>query len=301
MPIEPDLLMMAAEELAALRADLFRESPLDAVQRVILRFAWALKHYHLALLPFAVAWMGDRLSPQTGLPDPEQTGADKEMAGFVHDLSVPTLVEAYKHGLYTSDHYGPLTWSSPAERCVLFFDEIHISKRLRRLMRQGKYTVTFDRAFEQVIAACAGRREGRWHMTWITPRIMRAYAAMFDAGYVHSFEVWNEAGKLVGGGYGVALGGVFFTESQFSHEDNTSKLGFTMLNWHLAKWGYILNDGKKPTPTILDMGFRNIPRSEFLHHIADSAAAGTSGRWQLEADAKQIADWQPQPKLAAAE
>jgi leucyl/phenylalanyl-tRNA--protein transferase len=301
MPIEPDLLMRAAEELAALRADLFRESPIETLQRVVLRFAWALKHYHVALLPFAVAWLGDRLAPQAGLPDPERTGADKEMAGFVHNLSVPTLVDAYKHGLYTSDHYGTLTWSSPAERCVLFFDEIHISKRLRRLMRQGKYTVTFDRAFEQVIVACAGRREGRWHMTWITPRIMRAYAALFDAGYVHSFEVWNEAGKLVGGGYGVALGGVFFTESQFSHEDNTSKLGFTVLNWHLARWGYVLNDGKKPTPTILDMGFRNIPRSEFLHHIADSASGGKSGRWQVEADPKQIAEWQPQPKLKAAE
>jgi leucyl/phenylalanyl-tRNA---protein transferase len=299
MPIEPDLLMLAAEELAALRTDLFRESPVETVQRVILRFAWAAKHYHLALLPFAAAWLGDRVAPQTALPDPERTGADGERAGFVHDLSVPTLVEAYKRGLYTSDHYGPLTWSSPAERCVLFFDEIHISKRLRRLMRQGKYTVTFDRAFEQVITACAGRREGRWHMTWITPRIMRAYAALFDAGYVHSFEVWNADGKLVGGGYGVALGGVFFTESQFSHEDNASKLGFTVLNWHLAKWGYVLNDGKKPTPTILDMGFRNIPRSEFLRHIADSASGGRGGRWQVEADARQIADWQPQPKLTA--
>lgn len=302
MPIEPDLLMLATEELSALRADLFRESPLESLQRVALRFAWAVKHYHLALLPFAVAWLGDRLSPQTALPDPTTTGADGERAGFVHDLSVPTLVEAYKHGLYTSDHYGPLTWSSPANRCVLFFDEIHISKRLRRLMRQDKYTVTFDRAFEQVIVACAGRREGRWHMTWITPRIMRAYAALFDAGHVHSFEVWNAEGKLVGGGYGVALGRIFFTESQFSHEDNTSKLGFTVLNWHLAKWGYILNDGKKPTPTILDMGFHNIPRGEFLHHLAEGASSGgRSGRWQLEADAKQVADWQPQPKLSAAE
>jgi len=302
MPIEPDLLMLAAEELAALRSGLFREPPLETVQRVILRFAWAVKHYHLALLPFAVAWLGDRLAPQTGLPDPEKTGADNELAGFVHDLSVPTLVEAYKRGLYTSDHYGPLTWSSQPERCVLFFDELHISKRLRRLMRQDRYTVTFDRAFEQVITACAGRREGRWHMTWITPRIMRAYAALFDAGYVHSFEVWNAEGRLVGGGYGVAIGRIFYTESQFSHEDNTSKLGFTVLNWHLAKWGYVLNDGKKPTPTILDMGFRNISRSDFLRHISEgTAAGGKSGRWQTEADAKQVSDWQPQLKLAAAE
>jgi leucyl/phenylalanyl-tRNA--protein transferase len=302
MPLQPELLMLAAEEIAALRADLFHETPVESLQRVALRFAWALKHYHAALLPFAVAWLGDRVSPQAGLPDPNRTGVDKELAGFVHDLSVPTLIGAYERGLYTSDHYGPLTWSSPAERCVLFFDEIHISKRLRRTMRQGKYTVTLDRAFEQVITACAGRREGRWHMTWITPRIMRAYAALFDAGHVHSFEVWNADGKLVGGGYGVSLGRVFFTESQFSHEDNTSKLGFTVLNWHLAKWGYILNDGKKPTPTILDMGFRSIPRGEFLQYLADDGhSGGRSGRWQVEAEVKQIADWQPLSKHHAAE
>ena len=111
-------------------------------------------------------------------------------------------------------------------------------------MRQGRYTVTFDQDFEGVIKACAGKREGHYGITWITPRIMRAYAALFDAGYVHSFEVWNAEGKLVGGGYGVALGRVFSTESQFSHEPNTSKIGFSVLNWHLARWGYVLDDGK---------------------------------------------------------
>jgi hypothetical protein len=122
MPVQPDLVMLAADNIAAVRAELFRESAVESLQRVALRFAWALKHYHFALVPFAVAWLGDRLSPQASLPDPERTGADKEMAGFVHDLSVPTLLAAYARGLYTSDHYGPLTWSSPAERCVLFFD-----------------------------------------------------------------------------------------------------------------------------------------------------------------------------------
>jgi leucyl/phenylalanyl-tRNA--protein transferase len=161
-------------------------------------------------------------------------------------------------------------------------------------MRQGCYSVSFDRDFEGVIKACAGRREGRWHITWITPRIMRAYAELFDAGHGHSFEVWNQAGALVGGGYGVALGKIFFTESQFSHEPNTSKLGFSVLNWHLAKWGFVLNDGKYPTPTIVDMGFREIPRAEFLRHLAEGAsAAGKPGRWQVEAGPETVADWQP--------
>jgi leucyl/phenylalanyl-tRNA--protein transferase len=182
----------------------------------------------------------------------------------------------------------------------LFFDEMHVAKKLRRQMRQGRYTVTFDRDFEGVIKACAGRRDGKWHVTWITPKIMRAYADLFDAGFVHSFEVWNEAGELVGGGYGVALGRVFFTESQFSREPNTSKMGFTVLNWHLAKWGFRLNDGKWPTPTILDMGFRPIRRKGFLAELARATRRpGKAGPWTVEADLTTVAAWQPEAGAAA--
>jgi len=162
-------------------------------------------------------------------------------------------------------------------------------------MRQGAYTVTFDRNFEGVIKTCAGRREGRWHLSWITPRIMRAYAALYDAGLVHSFEVWNRSGTLVGGGYGVAIGPAFFTESQFSHENNTSKLGFSVLNWHLANWGYLLNDGKWATPTILDMGFRLIPRKEILRFLGQAAGGGGKpGRWTVETGPEVVADWHPE-------
>jgi leucyl/phenylalanyl-tRNA--protein transferase len=130
---------------------------------------------------------------------------------------------------------------------------------------------------------------------------MRAYASLFDAGYVHSFEVWNEDGKLVGGGYGLALGKIFFTESQFSHEPNTSKLGFSVLNWHLARWGYVLNDGKWATPTILDMGFRSIPRREFLGILtADAGQGGKAGRWSVEASPDVVAGWQEAHKTQGA-
>ena len=84
----------------------------------------------------------------------------------------------------------------------------------------------------------------------------------------HSFEVWNEKGELAGGGYGVSIGGVFVTELQFSLEPNTSKIGFTVLNWHLAHWGFAFNDGKVMTPTCHDMGFRDIPRADFLARLA---------------------------------
>ncbi len=106
---------------------------------------------------------------------------------------------------------------------------------------KDRYTISFDRDFDGVIKACAGRRQGRWHLTWITPRIMHVYAKAFDAGYVHSYEVWNQAGELVAGGYGTAYGGAFTGESQFAHEPNASKIGFTVLNWHLAHWGFAVS------------------------------------------------------------
>lgn len=294
MPVDPDLLMLVAEESAALRTGLFRETVLETLERTALRWVWAIKHYNLALLLFAGVRLREYIAPQAGLPDPTRTIVDGECAGIAHDLSAPILAAAYRRGLYTSDHYGTLTWTSPPERCVLLFGNHRINKNVRRLMRQKRYTVTFDTSFEHVIAACAGRRAGKWHTTWITPKIMRAYAALFDMGLVHSFEVWNADGALCGGGYGVALGRIFFTESQFSHESNTSKIGFAVLNRHLAQWGYILNDGKKGTPALEETGFAMMPRAQFLQHVSNNAVSGgKGGRWRADFDTAQVAEWQP--------
>ena len=289
-------------EIERLRADLFRETLLETCQRVALGTVWSLMPKRIGnLFPLAKLWLAELADPKPGLPALGASPGPGEFAGIAREISPSILLAAYARGLYPKAHFGPLKWMSPEERCVLFFDEYHMPKRLRRLMRQGRYAVTFDRAFERVIKACAGKREGRWHVTWITPRIMRAYADLFDVGHAHSFEVWNENGELAGGGYGVSIGGVFFTESQFSHEPNTSKLGFSVLNWHLAKWGYVMNDGKRPTPTILDMGFRVIPRETFLLRlVAGEVLAGKPGRWEVEAGAKSVADWQPGKNAAAA-
>ncbi len=283
------------------REALFRETFAERLQRVVLGTAWSLKAERFdGLLPLARLSIANLFKPNGALPDLAKMPGAGELAGIADDLSVATLAEAYAKGLFPHCHFGPTKWLSPPERCVLFFDDYHMSKHLKRLMRQDTYTVTFDRDFEGVIKACSGKRDGRWRLTWITPRIMRAYAAMFDAGLVHSLEVWNRDGALVGGGYGVAVGRVFFTESQFSHEDNTSKLGFSVLNWHLAKWGYVLNDGKWATPTIIDMGFRMIPRAEFLRILGEDAGeGGKPGRWTVELPLADIANWQPGTGKAA--
>jgi leucyl/phenylalanyl-tRNA--protein transferase len=124
---------------------------------------------------------------------------------------------------------------------------------------------------------------------------MRAYAALYDAGYVHSFEVWNEGGELAGGGYGVAVGRVFVIESQFFRESNASKIGFSVLARHLANWGFVLVDNKWLTATTAQMGFREIPRAEYLRRLAVLAHRPVrEGRWEAELDPKAVADWRPE-------
>jgi len=298
-----DRLSLEQTDGASRRETLFRESLTDIAERWTLGLAWALSPKRIGGLPgLARLCFDEFLAPNYALPDPENTlDNPRGLAGIAHELSLPTLLAAHARGLFPLAHIGPQKWWSPPERSLLFFDELHIAKRLRRQMRQGQYTVTFDRDFDGVIKACAGQRSGRWHITWITPRIMRAYAAAFDAGHAHSFEVWNEKGELAGGGYGIAVGNSFVTESQFSAEPNTSKIGFTVLNWHLAQWGFAFNDGKLMTPTCRDMGFREIPRWDFLARLKQAGKnAGRIGRWQTEADVAMVADWQPQAKKSAA-
>jgi leucyl/phenylalanyl-tRNA--protein transferase len=296
-------LYSADGERAARRNELFVESTFERCERVTLAAAYALKPARIGSLPkLTRLWLGDMISPPRTLPDVNDACRFTGLCGIARDLSVPSLLAAYKQGLFPGGHTAPTKWYSPAERCVLFFDNIRIEKTVRRLLRKRAYRVTFDRDFDGVIKACAERRPGKWHVTWITPQIMHAYAALHDAGHAHSFEVWNDAGDLVGGGYGVAIGGAFFGESQFSRERNTSKIGQAVLGWHLAKWGFTFDDSKWPAPTLLNMGFRPIPRDEFVALTRQATQQPTKcDAWEVECDPAVIADWQPAGSIEATE
>ncbi len=296
MAFHADHLPLRQPAAADRRSALFRESPFAMAERWALGLAWSLKPSRIAGLPGLARMCFDEfLAPDYALPDPERALANPPgLAGIVHELTLPTLLAAYRRGLYPLAHLPPLKWWSPPLRSLLFFKDVHISNNLARLMRQHRYTVTFDRDFEAVIAACAGRREGRWHLTWITPRIMRVYAEAFDAGHAHSFEVWNEAGELVGGGYGLAIGGAFTSESQFASESNASRVGMTVLNWHLAQWDFRFNDGKLIGPLWQAMGFREVPRRDYLAKLSEAVRLPAKiGRWQAEADLDAVSRWQP--------
>ena len=280
-------------------ARVYREGLTGLVSRWIYGLAYSLTPGRAGGIP-ALVWnvCRDIVRGGTAVPDQNRTSLPDTFGGVCRKPSAETVLAAARLGFFPWCHIGPLKWWTRRQRMVLFFKEHHISKRLRRDMRKAKYRVTFDEAFEQVIVACAGRRSYNFHsLTWITPRIMRLYTDLYDQGHAHSFEVWSEDGRLVGGGYGLSVGRVFVTESQFSLEPNTSKMGFAVLNYHLAKWGYALNDGKDFTPTIEAMGFRLISRQVFEDVLARNTAVAETGapvgRWHAEAGLAEVADWQP--------
>jgi leucyl/phenylalanyl-tRNA--protein transferase len=286
------------ESTAARRHRLFHESPREKLLRWVMGTAYACQPKRIADVPFLL-WnmISDIARGGTRIPSNATTHARPEnFAGVCRDISPKTILAAAQGGYFPWAHVGPLKWWTRPQRMVLFLNEHHIGKRLRRDMRKTPYRVTFDEAFEEVIKACAQPRKGRPLLTWITPKIMRLYATLHDMGVAHSFEVWSEDGRLVGGGYGIAVGRVFYTESQFSRERDTSKMGFALFNHHLAKWGFLLNDGKDYTSTIDAMGFRMIPRAEFEGILAEHGTqAPRTGRWAVEDDLATIASAPPAP------
>lgn len=281
----------------------FAEQPRFTVQRWILGTLYALRPVRIGDLP-PLLWHSavDGLRGGTRVPSPARTKARPDTFGGVcRDISPETVLAAARHGFFPWCHVGPLKWWTRSERMVLRTPDFRMSKNLRRIMRKAPHRVTFDQAFDDVIRCCAGRRKNRLYgLTWITPTIMRVYAELHRLGHAHSFEVWNAEGVLVGGGYGLSVGRVFFTESQFSHESNASKMGFATLMHHLARWGYVANDGKAPTPTLDEAGFRLIPRDAFEAMLAEhGTAAERSGAWSVSATLAEVAEWNPAGRDAA--
>jgi len=208
-------------------------------------------------------------------------------------LSTGRLLAAYRNGIYPWCHVGPIKWWARSERMVLFLNEAHLSRTLRRTIRVGTYRITFDCAFPQVIRACAEPRPGKLPLTWISPKIMDAYTQLQAAGHAHSAEAWDSEGQLVGGLYGVAIGGIFFTESLFARKADASKVAFATLNRHLQAWGFRLNDCKAYTEHHASQGARLIKRSDFMRHLAELRdLPGPSSPWCVD-DTLDVASWTP--------
>ncbi|KNC16190.1 MULTISPECIES: leucyl/phenylalanyl-tRNA--protein transferase [unclassified Pseudomonas] len=195
------------------------------------------------------------------------------------DLSPERLIQAYRHGCFPWFEEGqPILWWSPDPRTVLLPAEVHVSRSLRKVLRQGRFRVTFDRDFAAVIAECAGPRNYT-DGTWITDDMQRAYLALHEQGHAHSVEVWD-GDALVGGLYGLAMGRLFFGESMFSRADNASKVGFVTLVEHLQQAGFVLIDCQMPTDHLHSLGARSIPREVFAGYLSQYLDQPNSATWR---------------------
>ena len=223
-------------------------------------------------------------SPDTRLPDPRNGPADGPIA-IGGDLRPARLIEAYQNGIFPwfSDDAGPVMWWSPDPRAVLFLDEFKPSKSLRKVIRKGRFHVTFDQAFSDVVAACAEPRPNSAE-TWITPNMQRAYIALHEMELGHSVESWQE-GDLVGGIYGISLGSMFFGESMFARVSNASKVALVGLIDQLNRWHFSLLDCQIMNPNLRSLGAIDMPRSQFLSLLVENRRQATrTGRWELSTD-----------------
>ncbi|MCL4202550.1 MAG: leucyl/phenylalanyl-tRNA--protein transferase [Pirellulaceae bacterium] len=185
-------------------------------------------------------------------------------------LSPEWILMAYRRGIFpwpvVLEDAEILAWFSPDPRAVLDFEDLHVPERLGRRIRRGEFEVTFDQAFDAVIEACAApRRESDG--TWITPAMVDAYQRMHELGWAHSVEVW-QSGSLVGGLYGMALGGFFAGESMFHSRRDASKAAVVFLVERLRQRGFRLFDVQQSTPHLRRMGAKLIRRREFLARLA---------------------------------
>jgi leucyl/phenylalanyl-tRNA--protein transferase len=191
------------------------------------------------------------------------------------DLRPGTVLEAYRSGIFPWPHEDEdgtfvVAWWSPNPRTIFPLEhEPHWSRSLRRTLRKHPYEITMNKAFRDVMIACGERREG----TWITPEMLDAYTELQRLGWAHSLEVWDHAGgyaQLVGGIYGVAVGGLFAGESMFHRVTDASKIAFANLVARLRAAGYVLFDVQVMTEHLRSLGCVEISRNEYLDRLKDA-------------------------------
>lgn len=262
-----------------------RETPRRTASRWMLGIAYALQPQRIVNLPYLLYWMAaDLIRGGTVVPDQNRTRSRPDtFGGVVRDLTPETYLAALRRGFFPWAHCGPLKWWTRRKRMVLFFQNVHVGRTLTRSLKSGKYTFSFDTAFNEVLKQCAAPRGYNWHtLTWLTPRYMHLFSELHARGHAHSFEVWNASGELVGGGFGIAAGRIFVGESMFSHEADTSKLGCAVLYAHLETWGFRLVDARDYTPVLEKAGYREIPRAEYEQLLAEHVNAPPyEGAWTV--------------------
>ena len=223
-------------------------------------------------------------SPDIVFPDVEKALLEPDgLLAIGGDLSPERLLYAYRQGIFP--WYGPdqpILWWSPDPRLVLYPEELHISRSLRKTLRKRRFSISIDTDFRAVIEACAEPRPGQAG-TWITREMQDAYLELHRQGHAHSIEC-RLHDRLVGGLYGVAIGRVFFGESMFTRVADASKVAFVALTRQLQRRGYALIDCQVYTEHLESLGAGTISRRDFTARLARDAWQPDPGHWEFEAD-----------------
>jgi leucyl/phenylalanyl-tRNA--protein transferase len=215
----------------------------------------------------------ERTMPRRLRLDPEAADA-QGLVAVGGDLRPETLLEAYRRGVFPwYDESLPVCWWSPDPRAIIPLDEFHVSRRLGRTIRAGRYAVTVNRDFSAVMRGCSIRTEG----TWITPDMLEGYERLHELGHAHSVETWRDD-QLAGGVYGVSFGGLFAAESMFHRQPDASSVALVALVERLRARGYALLDVQMVTEHTAKLGAVEIPRREYLKRLRH--AIGLDAKFQ---------------------
>ena len=192
------------------------------------------------------------------------------------DLSAARLLSAYRRGIFPWYSEGqPILWWSPDPRMILDVPDFRVPRSLRKRVKQNRFDIRSDTAFRAVVESCATTPRPGQYGTWITTRMIEAYADLHSRGVAHSVEAWRGS-DLVGGLYGLALGRVFFGESMFSHESDASKVALVALVSLLRHVGIEMIDCQQETTHLATFGARPIPRSRFAARLANLINSDTA-------------------------
>jgi leucyl/phenylalanyl-tRNA--protein transferase len=215
-------------------------------------------------------------------PDPRSAESDGLVA-VGGDLRIERLILAYQNGIFPwySEGY-PILWFSPDPRLIMFPDQLRVSRSLRRVINSGVFEVRFDTCFEEAIIKCATVGRKNQDATWITNDMIDAYILMHNEGFAHSVETFYQD-KLVGGLYGVSLGGAFFGESMFHLISNASKVALYHLVEILKSWRFDFIDSQIATNHMKSLGAGEIDRESFLGMLKSTLKRKTRrGNWNTE-------------------
>jgi leucyl/phenylalanyl-tRNA---protein transferase len=200
-------------------------------------------------------------------PDPALAEEDG-LLGVGGDLSPERLLLAYSNGIFPWFSKGePIMWWSPEPRCVLQPDKLKVSTSLRQAIKRANYEIRFDTCFADVVRHCSATKRKGQRGTWITKEMVEAYIGLHELGFAHSTEVFMD-GKLAGGLYGVSIGMTYSGESMFHLRPEASKIALYHLVQKLQEWKFPLIDCQVTNPHLLSLGAEEMPRKEFLKHIA---------------------------------